>query len=281
MANEPGIITPMVDNSTQTAPLTTSSPPETNTTSDQPYSGVVETLLQLAAGPVGAWEMFVPMRFVKDHISSLPLLSETDKELMVQQLVVDYGKGIVEAHQRKLCAINQVFLAMTRTPVQDPRMLPTTGATGPTRNIIQVDRLHDEVVSGVQRFLRPDRNFTVHDPLAFNMIVREMQAEHPCFHQSKFPLPKTTKPTSEVLGRVGIGPPEAACVPHKAHLYRGPADTDPKFIDPYDGEKQPPSKRDGMYYKRYVTDLDRAERLKTRHIHTKKKKVDGMSSIKK
>ena len=107
-----------------------------------------------------------------------------------------------------------------QTPTQKTRLLPTVSGTARTRYIIHVDKLLDGTISGVQHFLQPFRCFTVHGTLAFNLIAREMQDKHPCFKNWNIkvvvPRPRTTKPTSEVLARIGIGPP-LGLAPHSAN----------------------------------------------------------------
>jgi hypothetical protein len=220
---------------------------------------------------VGFWEKFVPRRFCEALISAQPPISKADQDIMAEHMTRDYGEGIIASQQRKLSAIEQIFLVLMKTPVQDPRSLPDN-------NIIQVDKMEDEIISGVERFLRPGRDFTVHDPLAFNLVVREMIAKHPFFKTNLTQArSRGTTAASEVLARIGIGPPVAA-VTHSAPKFRGPIETDPKIIHPDDGSKQSGKERDGMYYRRYTSKLVVPKLRHTRHKRSKRTKTEDMST---
>jgi len=230
---------------------------------------------------VGFWEKFVPRRFCEALISAQPPISKADQDIMAEHMTRDYGEGIIASQQRKLSAIEQIFLVLMKTPVQDPRSLPDNNpdtAPDAPRYIIQVDKMEDEIISGVERFLRPGRDFTVHDPLAFNLVVREMIAKHPFFKTNLTQArSRGTTAASEVLARIGIGPPVAA-VTHSAPKFRGPIETDPKIIHPDDGSKQSGKERDGMYYRRYTSKLVVPKLRHTRHKRSKRTKTVDMST---
>jgi hypothetical protein len=249
----------------------------TTTTTTSSDSTTTSTTTTNQDPTVGFWEKFVPRRFCEALISAQPPISKADQDIMAEHMTRDYGEGIIASQQRKLSAIEQIFLVLMKTPVQDPRSLPdnnpdTAPDTAP-RYIIQVDKMEDEIISGVERFLRPGRDFTVHDPLAFNLVVREMIAKHPFFKTNLTQArSRGTTAASEVLARIGIGPPVAA-VTHSAPKFRGPIETDPKIIHPDDGSKQSGKERDGMYYRRYTSKLVVPKLRHTRHKRSKRTKT--------
>lgn len=243
----------------------------TTTTTSTPTTTTTTTTTTNQDPTVGFWEKFVPRRFCEALISAQPPISKADQDIMAEHMTRDYGEGIIASQQRKLSAIEQIFLVLMKTPVQDPRSLPDN-------NIIQVDKMEDEIISGVERFLRPGRDFTVHDPLAFNLVVREMIAKHPFFKTNLTQArSRGTTAASEVLARIGIGPPVAA-VTHSAPKFRGPIETDPKIIHPDDGSKQSGKERDGMYYRRYTSKLVVPKLRHTRHKRSNRTKTGDMST---
>ena len=141
------------------------------------------------------------------------------------------------------------------------------------RTIVEPELLPDEVQTGfVKRMLRPGRIFTVHDPLAFNCILRELQ-------RAWCATARGTKGMSEMLDIVGLGPPKGAHA-HKVYLdkHRGPASTDPDKVHPDGPAEYSRTKRsresdlsgkketretDGLYFRRYEYDAARAVKAAT------------------
>ena len=225
------------------------------------------------------WEHLVKQDFVNLFISSQPSISPEQEVIMALRLKA-FDTPIDKNELRKLCVIENVFTTLMETHVQDTRLLPTGSDTAPVRYIIEVDELQHGTFPG---FLQPFRCFTVNDPFAFNLIVREMQDKHPSFKSSSM-RPRTTKPTSEVLARIGIGPPYNVA-PHYAYKIRGPRETDPRRVHPDTGEETKGSDRDGMYYTRYEYSFLRLKMLTTRSKHGQSAKrskhgppVDSVSS---
>jgi len=215
---------------------------------------------------VGVWEEFVKQDFVNQFIcSQSPISLEQEASMAVRLKVFD--TTIDRNELLKLCAIENVFTELTHTPTQDTRLLSTGGVAQPIKNIIEVDELENETSSG---FLQPFRCFTVHDALTLNLIVREMQDKHSSFKtynkNGSAHRPRTTKPTSEVLARIGFGPPYNVA-PWYAYKIRGPPATDPKVIHPDDGKKSKGSERDGMYYTRYEYSFLRVQMQAKRNKH--------------
>ena len=217
---------------------------------------------------VGVWEEFVKQDFVNQFISSQPSVSLEQEASMAVRLKV-FDTTIDRNELRKLCVIENVFTELMHTPTQDTRLLSTGAGMQPIKNIIEVDELKHETSSG---FLQPFRCFTVHDALTFNLIVREMQDKHSSFKSynkngsRSTNRPRTTKPTSEVLARIGFGPPYNV-PPWYAYKIRGPPATDPKVIHPDDGKKSTGSERDGMYYTRYEYSFLRVQMQAKRNKH--------------
>ena len=125
-------------------------------------------------------------------------------------------------------------------------------------------------LTGDNLFFQKKRAFAVHDPLTFNLIIRQMQAAHPMFGLWKGTRPRSTKPTQEVMDRLGIGPPPGMRS-WTAKAHGGYPETDPMMFSPEDGSKQALSERDGMYYKGYVTVPGRAETCLLRHTRKDKR----------
>ena len=195
---------------------------------------------------IAAWSAFVDEAWVKGFVDALQHATKGDAasvefaRILVEEFgVLNKGDGQV----LKLVLIDRALLAMSRTLCQDPR------CTDLTRTIIEVDLLPGEELGGVQRMLRPGRCFTVHDPLAFNCILRALQSKWSAAAHG-------TKSVTEMLDIVGIGPLKSSRGRGGVFgNHRGPADTDPnKFF---------PKGRDGLYLRRYEFDQARVAQART------------------
>jgi len=240
----------------------------------------------------GVWEALVSKKFVEEFVRGLPTFSTNDNLPTDDQIKrraffrLVYGDDLTDMQADRLSIIEFAFDQLSRTQVQDPRSSSVGqvqgqgGAAGDAKFILQpayMKRdtlcgvvLQDEtLLTGVDLFLRPGRTFYVNDVLAFNLIIREMQAIHPLYNVKDVSSVKITSrgtmPTSETLQRIGVGPP-AAAVSHRARKYRGPRDTDPNKICPLHGTKQLDNVRDLMYYRVYESTNERAQKQKNRHM---------------
>jgi hypothetical protein len=242
----------------------------------------------------GVWEALVSKKFVEEFVRGLPTFSTNDNLPTDDQIKrraffrLVYG-DLTDMQADRLSIIEFAFDQLSRTQVQDPRSSSVgqvqgqggaAAAGGDAKFILQpayMKRdtlcgvvLQDEtLLTGVDLFLRPGRTFYVNDVLAFNLIIREMQAIHPLYNVKDVSSVKITSrgtmPTSETLQRIGVGPP-AAAVSHRARKYRGPRDTDPNKICPLHGTKQLDNVRDLMYYRVYESTNERAQKQKNRHM---------------
>ena len=114
--------------------------------------------------------------------------------------------------------------------------------------------LQDETSSdGVTRFLRPGRRFQVNDPGAFNQSFRRLQSEHEDWPRRGGHT--TTTPVTQILDALGIEGEGVGASPHAIRQgdIRGPRDTDPR-------ESSGDRKRDGLYYRAYVHNPERARK---------------------
>jgi hypothetical protein len=121
-------------------------------------------------------------------------------------------------------------------------------------DIITPVLLQDETSrDGVTRFLRPGRRFQVNDPLAFNQSFRRLQSEHEDWPGRKDH--KTTTPVTQILDALGIEGEGVGASPHAIRQgdIRGSHDTDPR-------ESSGDRKRDGLYYRAYVHNPERARK---------------------
>jgi hypothetical protein len=177
--------------------------------------------------------------------------------------------GISATAAAKLALLEDVFMKMNATPCPDD----------PSKNIIEATLLDDENQGGLQRFLRPDRGFNVHDTNAFNIILRETQNFHRYWPRNRVEN-KGTKGMSEVMSLVGLGP-DPASQRWSGHngAFRGPKLTDP--------DKQPIKfgDRDGCYFKQYIFSTKRIASEIKRMVHYKgapgQKPLLGKRAIKK
>ncbi|KAJ1471273.1 hypothetical protein T484DRAFT_1844752 [Baffinella frigidus] len=190
-----------------------------------------------------AWKVFVAEEWVKQLVAGSVQRAEKGdaacKE-MATILVKEFGARPGDGAVCKLVYIERALLVMASTPCKDTRL------TGPPRPVVELDLLPDEVGGVVARVLRPGRCYHVHDPLAYNCILRELQRIWCAWCHG-------TKGITEMLDIVGIGPPKGA----RAHTvrndkHRGPASTDPDKVHPDGPSHWRKSARDGLYFRRYV-----------------------------
>ena len=189
-------------------------------------------------------EDLVSKQFVVEFVRGLPTFSTNDKLPTDDQIKrraffrLVYG-DLTDMQADRLSIMEFEFDQLSRTPVQDPRRSSagqvqgqdgSAAGAGDARFILQPTYMKRDTLCGfvfpeetlltsVDLFLRPARIFDVNDVLAFNLIIREMQAMHPLYNvkdvsSAKF-TSRGTKPTSETLQRIGFGPPSAA-VAHTA-----------------------------------------------------------------
>lgn len=168
--------------------------------------------------------------------------------------------GLRQTVLAKVWHLNKAFLEMSQMTCLDTRCLISD------RTVIELDRFADEINGEVEFVFRVGRGFTVNDPLAFNVFMREMQKRHPTF--SGYSDSRGTKGITDTLHLFGIGPPDSAHA-HAAPHYRGPRSTDPDKSHP-DGERpaladgskpgrvvSTASERDGLYFRRYEYNVSR------------------------
>ena len=153
--------------------------------------------------PILTWR-FVNKAKVKEFVAALPRATTGDAAFLEcsRWLVEEFGSLSGSSNPRdgpvyKVLLINRALVKMSRTLCFDLR-------ADARRFIIEPDLLPDEVLSGrVQRMLRPGRRYTVHDPLAKNCILRELQ-------RTWCPGARGTKGLTEMLDACGEGPLETA-----------------------------------------------------------------------
>jgi hypothetical protein len=209
----------------------------------------------------GVWELYINKSWVKEIVASIPPFSVQGKATMMAKILKEHEE-LYSKYQSKLCGLEQLFKKMAATKVQDIRILNRTS------NIIEVIWMSCDVSPAEYHFFSAERAFAVHDPLAFNLMIREFQATDPLFRG----VTSTTKPVSDVLHAIGLGPPKGT-IAWNAKYFRGPPDTDPALISPATGEKQVISMRDLLYYKGYVTIPGKAKQMAKRHTRNDRKRA--------
>ena len=216
----------------------------------------------------GVWEEHIRKKDVDDFVGSLPYISDEQVSNMTQIMKAEHG-AVCDRQWGKLCVMELLFKMMAATKAQDKRILAST-APNETPYIIEVVRMDSDGSSGDYLFFTKNRAFTVHDTLFFNLAIRETQATHPLYSLRWAPRPTTTRPTQEVLDRLGIAAPLWA-KRWAAKKHRGPEDTDPKKICPDTGYRQGEGMRDGLYFRGYVTIPGKAAAMLLRHTRNDKR----------
>ena len=162
-----------------------------------------------------------------------------------------------------------LFKKMAAMKAQDKRII-SRSAPNKTTYIIEAVRMDCDGSTGDYLFFTKNQAFAVHDTLFFNLAIRQTQATHPLYSLRTGFRPTTTRPTQEVLDRLGIGPPVGTKA-RVAKAHRGPEDTDPKLISPETGSVQHAGMRDGLYFKGYVTIPGKADAMLLRHTRNDKR----------
>jgi hypothetical protein len=216
----------------------------------------------------GVWEQHIRKKDVDDFVESLPFISAEQLSNMTQTMREEHG-DVCDRQWGKLCVMELLFKKMAVTKAQDKRIL-SSSAPNETPYIIEAVPMDSDGSTGDFLFFTKNRAFNVHDTLFFNLVIRRVQATHPLYSLRWGPRPTTTRPTQEVLDRLGIGAPLWAKA-WAAKKHRGPEDTDPKLICPDTGEKQSGGMRDGLYFRGYVTIPGKAELMLLRHTRNDKR----------
>jgi hypothetical protein len=219
---------------------------------------------------------------VKAIVDLVPHVAEHGPEcqefasIMTKEFHACENKGVI----RKLVLVDHALMIMTHTLCKDTGTGRCTTFPDVTASstIVQPILLPDErvafdCVSGVKRMLRPGRDFKVNDPLAFNLILRQLQRHHPSW-PIRGANARGTKGITDALDYVGLGPGlhvRGQRVTTDPSL-RGLRDTDPQVRHP-DGPRtsRPTGNRqretDGLYYREYTFDKDRCEMASSRQKH--------------
>jgi len=162
--------------------------------------------------------------FVKEKVAGAELGSSAC-EPFARMMTKEYGSLTASSAPKerpllKLLHIEDALLAMSQTACQDSR------CTDLRRPILEPLLMRDELFfNQVLSILRPGRSFTVHDPLAFNLILREVQRAHITYPRQlgRFSA-HGTKGITEMFDVVGLSPS------YFEGLRRGPANTDPEKV---------------------------------------------------
>jgi hypothetical protein len=206
----------------------------------------------------------VSAKWVTELVESIGVITPADEAEWSDYLCKQYGviSGSKKPRRGAVCKIilmERVLRALSGVPCQDTRIVEKSA-------LVQPDIIPGEE-HGVTRFLRPGRNFTVNDPLAFNKTFRALQASHPSWPRVR--PSDGTKGITQPLSALGLGPIDSAPWDVRSLHLRGPEDTDPEKI--WCAKKQwwvsVNGKRDGLYYHRYEFDEKRvAKRSLAAHV---------------
>ncbi|KAJ1484242.1 hypothetical protein T484DRAFT_1948215 [Baffinella frigidus] len=210
---------------------------------------------------------FVDAAWVAGVVRSLAEVKPQDeiewKHYLLNQYGVSSGSSAPRTGAvRKLILTDRMLLALSQACCQDTRLAADTWLALVEPDILPGDEQEET------RFLRPGRNFTVHDPLAFNQAFRALQASHPSWPRPRG-VPTETKGITQPLSALGLGPVESSPWNVKTLHLRGPEDTDPdtEWCAAKRQWVKRKGKRDGMYYRRYVFDAKRvASRALAAHV---------------
>jgi len=161
-----------------------------------------------------------------------------------------------EAQVRKLILIDRLLLVLVRV------------------GVVQVVLLFDEdAPKSVQRMLRPGREWSVLPAYcpAFNKAFRALQANHQSWPRNREKI-VGTKGITQPLSALGISSPEGeGRWSSRTSGLRGPEEMDPQKV--WDEGKQQyvtvKSKRDGLYFTRYVYSEKRARENAYHVFHDK------------
>jgi hypothetical protein len=231
------------------------------------FLGGLPMLPPQSATEENAGRVFVCAKWLSGIVGSIPEVTAYEVTAWKGYLESHYGttsgsKKPKDPVVKKIVLINRLLLKLSQVPCQDSRLVEKL-------NIVQPDIIPGDE-RGVMCFIRPGRNFTVHDPLAFNMVFRELQNSHPGWprRSSDRKVLVGTTGITEPLSALGLGPVEAGpWIFHNSNL-RGPEDTDPEKKWCATKRKWTKNgKRDGMYYRRYEFNEERvAQRSLAQHV---------------
>jgi hypothetical protein len=230
------------------------------------------SLSNLLAGTLS--ERYVSPEWVQVVIAGIGRVSQDELAKMNAHLMTGWGSslddvtGVQSDPLVKITLIEKVLLCLSQCMCQDTR----TDPLNQNLMIVEVVRLSDEG-GGVEQVLRPGHCFHVHDPLAFNLVLRRLQTWHP-----DWPLPRnnsmlsrTTRGITQPLQALGFGPVKASPSAHSAPGARGPPDTDPDKTLVDGIWKSTAASRDGLYFTRYVYDAKRVQvATNIRYVWTKR-----------
>jgi hypothetical protein len=217
----------------------------------------VDALLLLGTpseGPVSA-------EWVQAVIARIGRVSQDELAKMDAHLMACWGSsvdgvtGVQRDPLKKIALLERALMLLSEAKCQDTR----TENEKTSLPIVEVERLPDEA-GGVERVLRPKRQFHVHDPLAFNSVLRRLQHTHPDWpNNSRFreTAPRTTKGITQPLQALGFGPVKGSPCTHRIAGARGPPDTDPDKTLVEGVWKTIGASRDGLYFRKYVYDATR------------------------
>jgi len=232
---------------------------------DTPLPAATPEYVEEAAGE--ATDDYVAAAWVAGVVHSVGQVTPEAEAEWKRYLVEQYGATSGSSKPRtgavrKIILTDRMLLALSQARCQDARLVADKG-----RALVEADILPGEE-EGLTRFLRPGRNFTVHDPLGFNKAFRALQASHPSWPRLRG-IPSETKGITQPLSALGLGPVDSAPWDVRTRHLRGPEDTDPDKAWCAASRKwvTQKGKRDGLYHRRYVFDEKRvATRALAAHV---------------
>ena len=180
------------------------------------------------------WQELVSKQFVENFVRGLPGFSTndnipTDDQITRKAFFRLVCGELTDVQASRIFVLESALDQLSRNPVQDPRSVArhvqvqggsaSTGAgggsaatiAGASRCILQPAYMESDtlcgfviseaiILTGVELCLRPGRRFFVNDSLAFNLVIRKMQAKHPLYDVSDINFAnctsKGTRPTS-------------------------------------------------------------------------------------